>query len=470
MTIVETDVGMFLSGGAGNTDPNLSLGGIISTTEVNSNVIHNLFRRITESEAGSGVTLYRCVYFKNKSATDTMISPVAYIVRDTLSPDDFGLYSAVNAAKSSTETAIANEFTAPTGGNISFTAATTRSTGLRFVNLAPGEYIGIWLRITVNPGAKIFPDNSWIFRIEINPTTTSEPPVPPPNPDTGLEFSMVAVGDCSCGGNFDTVWGKIKARNPSCVLFNGDLAYSSGSSCFVTKIGTTWIQKSRISFGNHDVDESESQPATRNGLINGWGLPGEYPDNSYYATSFNNVFILVLNSENSPQSNPQLDKMKAFLIDAKNNPAYEWIFVIHHRPIYGPSSNHPNESGVRDTWDPFFDTYGVDVVITSHNHNMWHTKLIKYNSGSPSNPTTIGTDPDYSYNRATANHGKFYIGSGAGGRSHYSISSVPSYIVYSNDSKYGYLVMEFTNVGKKITFKFYDSADVLLKTWSLTHT
>src|SRR4029079_17483894 len=158
-----------------------------------------------------------------------------------------------------------------------------------------GEYIGIWLRITVNPGALRFQDNSFIFRIEVNGTATSEPPVPDPDPDTGVEFSMAAVGDCGCNSNFESIWTKIKARNPAYVLFNGDLAYSRGSSCFVTRISNTWIAKSTISFGNHDVDESESQPSTKNALINAWGL-----QKTYYEVTFRNIYILVLDSEDNP--------------------------------------------------------------------------------------------------------------------------------------------------------------------------
>lgn len=394
-----------------------------------------------------------------------MRTPVSYLVRDTLSVDDLALYSFAQADKNTSETAIANEFTAPTGSKINFIASKTRTSGLHFVDLAPGEYIGIWLRITVNPGALQFQDNSFIFRIEVNGTETSEPPVPEPDPETGTEFSIAAVADCGCNSNFENIWNKIKARNPGLVLFVGDLAYSSGSSCFVTRIGTTWTPKSRIAFGNHDVDESESQPSTKNALLNNWGL-----QKTYYETTFRNIYILVLDSEDDPESNPQKDEMIAKLRAAKTNPAYEWIIVMHHRPIYGPSSNHPNESGVRDVWDTIFDECGVDFVITGHNHNLWHSKLLKYNSGSPSNPTQIGTDPDYSYNRATTNHGKFYIGSGAGGRSHHDISSTPSYIPFTNDSVYGYLFMEFSNNGKKITFRFYNNNDSLLKEWTLTHT
>jgi hypothetical protein len=176
-------------------------------------------------------------------------------------------------------------------------------------------------------------------------------------------------------------------------------------------------------------------------------------------------------SVSSSSGGTQYNAVKGFLSNLKNNSGIEWIFVFNHYPVYGPDSHHPNETGVRDDYDPLFDTYGVDAVFTSHNHNIWHSKLLKYNSGSPGNPTTAGTDPNYSYNRATSNHGKLYIGSGAGGKmGSYDINALASYTPYGKDKTPAYLFMEFSSDGKKCTFKFYDSSDNLLKTFTITHT
>jgi hypothetical protein len=57
-----------LSGGAGNTDPAASLGGVMSSTAVGSNT---LFDTVSAAEALSGDTEYRCYYVKNTNATDT---------------------------------------------------------------------------------------------------------------------------------------------------------------------------------------------------------------------------------------------------------------------------------------------------------------------------------------------------------------------------------------------------------------
>ncbi|HJX79145.1 metallophosphoesterase family protein [Glutamicibacter sp.] len=474
MALGSTDIKLHLTGGSSNSNPALSLGGNVSSVVITSGVMNNLFRRITESEASSGVTIFRCVAVKNHNATDIMRNVVFYMVQDTKSNDDLALYSKAQAGKNTVETAIVDEFTAPTGSNINFIGSLSRSGGIALGNLSPNDYINLWLRYSVNPGAVQFPDDQLKVRFEVNPPETSEIPVPTPSPDpdsTGTNFQMVVLGDCSCGSSFDTNWSKIKARSPEWIVFNGDLAYKSGSTCFIDKIGSTWRAKSSISFGNHDVDEDESQPSTKNALLTAWGY-----SKTYNKKIFNNVGMIMMESgENQSVSDSVGSAQYNFVRDTlkdwdQNHPEIEWIFVFNHYPFYGPSSNHSNNGGGRDRYDPLFDTYGVDAVFTSHNHNLWTTKLLKYNSGSPSNPTTAGTDPNYSYSKSASNHGKLYFGSGAGGKSHYGIDSTPSYVVYSNDSDYGYVFLDFTNSGKKITFRVYTSSDALKKTLTLTHT
>jgi len=472
MSVVTSDIGMFLTGGSSNTDPNASLGGNVSSTEVVSNQLHKLFRRITESEASSGVTLYRCVAIKNKHLTEDMRNVVFYMVYDTTSGDSLALYSKAQSSKNVIETAVANEFTAPTGGNINFIAALNRSGGISLGDLQAGEFINVWIRYTVQPGSEVFPNDEFKMRVEISSDDATEPPTPDPDPDTGVNFEMVVLADCSCSSNFSNMWTRIKNRGPEFAVFNGDLAYDDGSQCFLT-LTSSYRSKSGITIGNHDGDESEDQPETLNNLINAYPyLQGK----TYGKLTFNGVGMVFMESgENQTVSDSvgstQYNFIKSALEGFKANSAIEWIFVFNHYPLYGPSSNHGNNSGGRDRYDPLFDANGVDAVFTGHNHDIWHTKLLKYNSGSPSNPTASGTDPNYSYSKSASNHGKLYIGSGAGGRSHYSIDTpVPSYVMYSNDNDYAYLYMEFSSAGKKITFKFYKSDDSLLKTFTLTHT
>lgn len=480
MTIAVADIGMFLTGGTSNTDPNLSLGGNVSSTEVVSNNLHAVFRRITDTEASSGVTLYRCLAIKNKSATDTMKNIVFYMVKDTDSPDDLALYSNAQAGKNTTETPIPNETTAPTGSSILFKATLNRSGGISLPDLAPTEYVCIWLRISVNPGAVQFPDNRFTVRCEVsgNPGgggSGGGGSTPPPDPDTGVNFAIAILGDTGTGSSFTGQLDKIKKRAgskyPLFIVFNGDLSYSSSMSGWLSATSSV-RSNSIITFGNHDVDDGDGGKTTINDLKNAYGI-----SKTYFSKIFKSVGIVGMEggeneSVSSASGGTQWTAVKGFLSDLKNNSGIEWIIVCNHYPIYGPSSHHPNEGGVRDDYDPLFDTYGVDIVVTSHNHNLWSSKLLKYNSGSPSSPTATGTDPNYSYSRATANHGKLYFGSGGGGKGggNYGINSLASYTPFGKDSTLGYLYIEFSNNAKTATAKFYDSSDKLLKTVTLTHT
>jgi predicted phosphodiesterase len=474
MVLTPSDIKMFLTGGTTNTNPNLSLGGNISTKEVVTDIGNNLFRRITESEAGSGVTIYRCVAIKNTDAGGaTMKSVVFYMVSDTISVDDGALYSFAQAPKNVIETVIPNEFTAPVGSNINFKATLSRSGGLALGDMAPNDFVNIWLQVFVEPGAKQLSANKFSVRVEVNSEGTSGGtgggPVPDPNPTTGVEFKMSASSDTGTGSNATTILNKMKSRGTGMIIYNGDLSYSSSRSGWLD-MTSSMRSKSMVTFGNHDVDDGDGSKTTIQALFNAYGI-----SKTYYSKIFNNVGIVVMESgenhsvaENT--SSAQYAFVKKALEDFKKNPAIEWIFVANHYPIEGPrGAHHPNEDDTRDWYVPLFDANGVDVVITGHNHAMFRTKLLKYNSGSPNNPTVLQDGPNFSYSRATVNHGKLYFDVGAGGDSHYDMGSAPSYVPFMNNKVYGYLFMEFSNSGKKCTFKFYDSSDKLLDTASITH-
>lgn len=80
MPIIEsTDISLVLSGGTGNSNPNLSLGGDPSVYTISTS-INNLFSDVTSDQATTGSTDYRCIYIFNNSETS-----VFYNVTVTLS-------------------------------------------------------------------------------------------------------------------------------------------------------------------------------------------------------------------------------------------------------------------------------------------------------------------------------------------------------------------------------------------------
>lgn len=147
MALLAADVLCFLTGGAANTNPNLSLGGVISNTQVGT-AIHQLFDAVASGEAGTGDTEYRAIDVKNNHATETMNSAVVYISAETTSP-----WTTVALAYDATGTqSVANENTAPTG--VTFSTPTTKATGIALGNIGPGQTRRIWERRTVTAGAE----------------------------------------------------------------------------------------------------------------------------------------------------------------------------------------------------------------------------------------------------------------------------------------------------------------------------
>lgn len=162
MPIVSSDIKLYLSGGASNSDVNASLGGAISSTQVTDNTLHNLFDKVTGSEASAGDTEYRAIYVKNTHATLTLESPKVYVSTNTPSTDTTIDISVATESGSPIQS-VANENTAPSGQ--SFSAPTSEGTALSLGDLAPGVSKAIWIRRTVTAGAVAYANDSVVLRV-----------------------------------------------------------------------------------------------------------------------------------------------------------------------------------------------------------------------------------------------------------------------------------------------------------------
>lgn len=150
MPIIAGDIQKHLSGGTGNSDPNASLGGVISTTEVVDDTVANLFALAPASEAEAGSVKYRAIFIKNTHGSLTLINPKVYISSNTTSGAT-SIKIALADEDGSPIEVIADEDTAPDGP--SFSTAAGFSNGLSLGNLAPGEVKAIWIEYTIDAGA-----------------------------------------------------------------------------------------------------------------------------------------------------------------------------------------------------------------------------------------------------------------------------------------------------------------------------
>ena len=164
MAITATDIKFYHSGGASNSVGNASIGGAISSVELSSGTLHDLFDKVTGDESAAGDIEYRCIYIKNTHGTLTLESALLWISANTPSADttiDIGLSA---QGLTATATAVANESTAPAG--VSFSAPASKAAGLAVGDLAAAAYVGVWIRRTVTAGAAAYNSDTATLRIE----------------------------------------------------------------------------------------------------------------------------------------------------------------------------------------------------------------------------------------------------------------------------------------------------------------
>jgi hypothetical protein len=160
MPIATTDLLIRLSGGSGNTDPNLSLGGVMSTTTVvTDNVTHNLFDQVDGTESSAGDTEYRGVYLLNNHGSLTAQNVRVYISSNTASADTNIQIALAGEGLNATMETIANENTAP-AGEVFNDVPVSYATGLNMGNIPFGQRYGLWIKRIVNSAAAAVNDDA----------------------------------------------------------------------------------------------------------------------------------------------------------------------------------------------------------------------------------------------------------------------------------------------------------------------
>ncbi|MCE5306040.1 MAG: metallophosphoesterase family protein [Acidobacteriales bacterium] len=132
-----------------------------------------------------------------------------------------------------------------------------------------------------------------------------------------------------------------------------------------------WIFRLVPSFpavGNHEYGSSKQ-------LTPNWraqftppsnGVPGLEGTNYYM--DIQGLRMIALNSNLKQKEQAEwLDRLLA------NNPN-RWTAVAFHHPIYSTRRGRDNPE-LRETWQPVFDKYGVDLVLQGHDHTYGRTNL-----------------------------------------------------------------------------------------------
>lgn len=145
--------------------PGNSLGDQVSTTAIPDATLHALFDVITGPENAASEAEYRCIFVHNNHASLTWENVVVWLSAETaggavaaISVDTTGV-TAKGSASAQAKT-IANEDTAP--ASQTFTAPTTKGTGLAIGNIPAGSVQAIWIRRTAANTAAVNADGCTI--------------------------------------------------------------------------------------------------------------------------------------------------------------------------------------------------------------------------------------------------------------------------------------------------------------------
>ncbi len=144
------------TGSAGNsTSSNAasSLGKYISTTQISSGVLYNLFPTLTGDQNATQASDYKCIFIHNSHATLTLLTPVVWLTSLTASSTTYAIGLDSNPASAIGSSAAQAALIATTNdvpGGVTFSSPTTKVGGIALGNIGPGQVIALWVRRKAN--------------------------------------------------------------------------------------------------------------------------------------------------------------------------------------------------------------------------------------------------------------------------------------------------------------------------------
>lgn len=237
-------------------------------------------------------------------------------------------------------------------------------------------------------------------------------------------FSFTVGGDDGISPNAAAVAEILAEEDARFHLHTGDLSCADG----VQILWDTWFLNSELymrsrqiypSIGNHEVEDID---AVRDAPLNlfergftddfGFGrstylgrfaLPG---NEQWHSVDYGPIHLVSLDSdEDYYEGSEQYQWLEEDLAEASQDPATSWIICLFHKPPYSASPVHGSSMGIRASFCPLFDRYGVDLAFNGHDHN--------YERSFPMYAEEVTTDEMYYYENPG---GTIYIVTGGGGR------------------------------------------------------
>ena len=215
-------------------------------------------------------------------------------------------------------------------------------------------------------------------------------------------YSFAFAGDYGCDVTTRETVNAMKKKNPDLVLALGDLSETRDPECFF-KIFKSLDEKGKlkVALGFHDMNDGDDSSSRFSQYLSHFNMA-----DSFYSFDYKNIHFVVMNTGLDAvvpygEESQQYEFVKSDLAQASINDKIDWTIVCGYRPFFTSPTAHPGQETLRDLYPSLFEKYGVDLVITAHNHNYQRTYPIYSDSKHSNNPEIKDRDSN-NYNNPEA--------------------------------------------------------------------
>jgi hypothetical protein len=263
------------------------------------------------------------------------------------------------------------------------------------------------------------------------------------NLNSGFEF--VIAGDYGCDSVTRQTVESMEEVDADLVFALGDLSEVKNPQCFfdiISELNTDG--KFKVALGDEDTDSIDSS-SRYSDFISHFDL-----EDPFYSFDYQNVHFLAMSTGKGSiipyvNGSVQYNFIKEDLAKAANDPNIDWIIVYGYRPFYTSPTLHPANEILRKTYPPLFETYGVDLVITSHNHNYQRSYPLVYNIEQSRQPIIKDVNASHYYAPGVP----IYVVVGTAGNNLYDFRGQASFMV-TQFQESGFLHVNISNTDQDI--------------------